>query len=75
MNDLDSLAGEVRALEAQVRFLERENRNLRSTLWDSYFCAAMKGILAGSVFERSATSTEIAASIADEMLKIREARA
>jgi len=74
MNDHDSLAGEVRALEAQVQYLERESRRLRLTLWDDYFCAAMTIMIRYYAFADVAAVAAAAAELADEMLKIREAR-
>ena len=61
MNEVDFLA-------AQVRGLERENRQLRSTLFDQYFCAAMAGTLAAGTFHEAA---QIAARQTREMLEIR----
>ena len=59
-------------LEAKVRGLEKENRMLRSTLWDQYFCAAITSYH-GRMGQQ--TAAVAAAGMADEMMKVREARA
>lgn len=57
-------------LETQVRSLEATNRALRESLWDGYFKAAC----AATLYHGKATGVAAAAEIADEMLRVREAR-
>jgi len=44
------------------------------TLWDDYFCAAMTIMIRYYAFADVAAVAAAAAELADEMLKIREAR-
>lgn len=64
---------EVDFLETRVRGLERENRELRLTLWDVYFSAAMTGVAACPT-EPSNIPVLAAAKLADEMMAVREKR-
>lgn len=67
---------DIEFLEAKVNGLERENRLLRSTLWDQYFCAAINGFLADGVTHRISpiSAVQSSAHMADEMMKIRAGR-
>lgn len=63
MSDMDFL-------EAKVKGLENENRALRESLWDGYFKAAA----AATLHHGKVTGVAAAAEIADEMMRVREAR-
>lgn len=63
MSDIDFLT-------AQVKGLENENRALRETMWDGYF----KTACAATLHHGKVTGVAAAAEIADEMMRVREAR-
>jgi len=63
MSDIDFLT-------AKVRGLENENRALRETMWDGYFKAAC----AATLHRGKVSGVSAAAEIADEMMRVREAR-
>jgi len=72
---------DIKFLETKVRGLERENRELRLTLWDEYAKAALAGLISyygdrGYLYNRdSRTSLHFAAADhADQMLAEREKR-
>lgn len=65
-----SSADDLDVLTVNNRRLERENKELRLTLWDQYFMAAIGTCLKhGQV-----TGTKMAVAVADEMMAAREAR-
>lgn len=69
---------EVDFLETKVRGLERENRELRLTLWDEYAKAALAGLISyygdrGYLCNRDSLHFA-AADHADQMLAEREKR-
>ena len=62
---------DIDALEIQVRFLERENRALKQTLWDEFFKAALMG---GVLRHGAITGVKAAAEVADNAMTLRAER-
>lgn len=63
---------DLQTLETRIRELENENRTLKATLWDQYFCVAASAHL--QVAPQNEATLQAAAVAAEEMLKIRKGR-